>query len=454
MNIEFQENWSKSRWRHFPVQQQPEYCDVAMLECVENRLRMLPPLIFASEVQTLKSELQEAMEGKGFVFQGGDCAESFDDLNAEIIKSSLQLALKSALIISFGIEQPVVKIMRMAGQYAKPRSENFEERDGQKLPIYRGDMINDLAFDERNRIPDPERMIQAYFHSAATHNLLRAFCSEGFASLDNINEWNKDFLVRHRSKDRYKTIITDINSMIGNFSVLGKDFRTIEESLVDKSAIYTSHEALLLNYEEALTRTDSISGVELNCSAHMLWLGERTRCSKNAHVDYLSGIDNPIGIKVGPGFDSDDLVRIIDKINPLNEPGKIVLITRFGKSQVDAYLPSLIKTIQLEGRKVLWMCDPMHGNTEVLSSGIKTRKFVNILAETKRFFDIHQSYGTHPGGLHIEMTGSDVAECLGGVIGVVEADVENGYQSKCDPRLNAEQMLELSFELVERMRNL
>jgi 3-deoxy-7-phosphoheptulonate synthase len=438
------DTWNPSSWRNKPILQQPEYPQQSDLQAVESQLRELPPLVFIDEVQELTKQLARVTEGNAFLLQGGDCAESFADFNTLNIQDTCKVILQMAVVLTFAGSCPVVKVGRLAGQFAKPRSADTETVDGVALPSYRGDMVNDIAFTAAARIPDPQRLIRAYHQSAATLNLLRAFTKGGLADLHQVHQWNLEFVKGSPLGNQYQNLADRIGEALAFMEACGvtlKDTPSIRETTV-----YTSHEALLLNYEEALTRRDEMAGDWYDCSAHMLWIGERTHQLDKAHIEFARGIKNPIGIKVGPSIDSDELLRLIDALNPSNEPGRLTIIVRMGDRIADT-LPLLIRTVEREGRKVMWSSDPMHGNTITTSHGIKTRSFDKILEEVRNFFEIQNSEGTYAGGIHCEMTGQNVTECTGGAQGITEKELTDKYFTYCDPRLNANQALELAFLL-------
>ncbi len=443
-------NWTPSSWRDKPVVQVPAYPDREALVRVEARLGDFPPLVFAGEARELKSDLAEVARGRAFLLQGGDCAESFAEHGADHIRDFFQVFLQMAVVLTHGASKPVVKVGRVAGQFAKPRSADNETVDGVELPSYRGDIINGISFDEKSRIPDPERMIMAYRQSAATLNLLRAFASGGFADLARVHEWTTGFMKKSHGYPRYKEIADKIEDAIKFMGALGLTSDNVPALRTTK--LFTSHEALLLGYEQALTRRDSISGEYYATSGHLLWIGDRTRQPGGAHVEFFTGINNPVGLKCGPSLERDDLLRLMDTLNPADEPGRLTLITRFGAEKIVDHLPALIETVQQAGRTVVWCCDPMHGNTIKASSGYKTRPFDLVLSEVKSFFDIHRQTGTYAGGVHIEMTGADVTECVGGAAAITEASLSDRYHTHCDPRLNASQALELAFLVAEEIR--
>jgi 3-deoxy-7-phosphoheptulonate synthase len=427
----------------------PAYPDAAALKDVEARLATFPPLVFAGEARKLKKQLAQVAAGNAFLLQGGDCAESFAEHGADNIRDFFRVFLQMAVVLTFGGKQPVVKVGRVAGQFAKPRSSDTETKDGVSLPSYRGDIINGIEFDAKSRIPDPARQEMAYRQSAATLNLLRAFAQGGYASLENVHRWMLGFVADSPQSERYEALANRISETMEFMRAVGITSET--NFALRETDFYTSHEALLLGYEEALTRVDSTSGDWYATSGHMIWIGDRTRQLDHAHVEYFRGIKNPIGMKCGPSLQPDNLLELIDALNPANEPGRLTLICRFGHDKVADHLPRLIRAVEREGRKVVWSCDPMHGNTITLNS-YKTRPFERILSEVESFFQIHRAEGTHPGGIHIEMTGKDVTECTGGARAVTAEDLQDRYHTHCDPRLNADQALELAFLLAERMK--
>ncbi len=440
--------WSKSTWRNLPRVQMPEYTDSAALAAVEAKLSSYPPLVFAGEARKLKTELAKASRGEAFLLQGGDCAESFQQFNADLIRDTFKVMLQMAMVLTFGAKVPVVKVGRMAGQFAKPRSAPTEVKDGVELPSYRGDIINDLDFTPEARIPNPSKMLEAYTQAAATLNLLRAFSTGGYADVHKVHSWTLGFTESGKA-DKYREMAERIGDTLDFMKAAGVDSQRAHTlQTVD---FYTSHESLLLEYEEALTRLDSTSGKWLAGSGHMLWIGDRTRQPDGAHVEYLRGVQNPIGLKCGPTTTADDLKILLEKLNPENEAGRLTLIARFGAGKVGDNLPRLIKAVQEEGAKVVWSCDPMHGNTIKSSTGYKTRPFDNVLREVREFFAIHAAEGTIPGGVHFEMTGADVTECTGGVRAVTEENLSDRYHTACDPRLNASQSLELAFLVAEEL---
>ncbi|WP_027237610.1 class II 3-deoxy-7-phosphoheptulonate synthase [Leisingera caerulea] len=440
--------WQKSDWRNKPRVQMPDYTDAAALNAVEAQLSKFPPLVFAGEARRLKQHLGAAGRGEAFLLQGGDCAESFDQFSADAIRDTFKVMLQMAMVLTYGAKVPVVKVGRMAGQFAKPRSAPTETIDGVELPSYRGDIINELAFTPAARIPDPSKMLQAYTQAAATLNLLRAFSTGGFADMSRVHSWTLGF-TDEQEVQKYSEIATRIQDTIDFMGAAGITAETTHEfSTVE---FYTSHEGLLLEYEEALTRLDSTSGKWLAGSGHMIWIGDRTRQPDGAHVEFCRGVLNPIGLKCGPTTTAEDLKVLMSRLNPENEEGKLTLIARFGAGKAGEHLPRLVKAVKEEGANVTWVCDPMHGNTIKSSTGYKTRPFDSVLREVRDFFGIHKAEGTVPGGVHFEMTGQDVTECTGGVRAVTEEDLSDRYHTACDPRLNASQSLELAFLVAEEL---
>lgn len=444
------ENWSPESWRTKPIFQVPTYPDQNRLAEVEESLRNFPPLVFAGEARRLKESLADVAEGKAFLLQGGDCAESFAEFHANNIRDTFRVLLQMAVVLTYGAAMPVVKVGRMAGQFAKPRSADTETIDGVTLPSYRGDNVNGSEFTAEARIPDPERMVRAYNQSAATLNLLRAFAQGGYADLHKVHQWTLGSVAGTLADARYQEMCNRLDETLAFMEACGMTSDTTPQ--LRETDFFTSHEALLLQYEQALTRVDSTSGDWYDCSAHMLWIGERTRQLDAGHVEFLRGVQNPLGFKAGPGMGADDLLRLIDRLNPANEAGRITIITRMGADKVGEVLPGLIRAVQREGRKVVWSCDPMHANTVKAAGGYKTRPFDAILAEVRAFFAVHKAEGSHAGGVHFEMTGQDVTECLGGMIDITEDELGDRYQTACDPRLNATQSLELAFLIAEQLK--
>ena len=441
---------SPSSWRQFPIKQQPSYPDQGQLEQVEQTLRKMPPLVFAQEIRDLKQHLGDISVGKGFLLQGGDCAESFADFSANQIRDTFKVMLQMAVVLTFGGQRPVTKIARMAGQFAKPRSADFEEIDGISLPSYRGDIINAPEFSETARVPDPQRMLEAYHQSAATLNLLRAFAQGGLADLHQVNRWNMGFAKANPATERYLQMSERIEEALKFMEVCG--IKSANAPSIRETQLFTSHEALLLNYEEALSRIDSFTGKRYNCSSHFVWIGERTRQLDHAHIEFFKQIENPIGVKIGPGISGDELLPLIDALNPDNEAGRLTLITRMGADTLADKLPALIRAVKAEGRHVVWSSDPMHGNTIKASSGYKTRQFDDILRELRQFFAVHEAEGSFGGGIHLEMTGENVTECTGGAYRISDDDLGQRYRTQCDPRLNADQVLELAYLMADTLK--
>jgi 3-deoxy-7-phosphoheptulonate synthase len=440
--------WHKSDWRKLPRIQMPEYQDADALRAVESKLASYPPLVFAGESRRLKSHLAKVSRGEAFLLQGGDCAESFAQFSADQIRDTFKVMLQMAMVLTFGAKVPVVKVGRMAGQFAKPRSAPTEVVNGVELPSYRGDIINGFDFNAEARVPDPARMLQAYTQSAATLNLLRAFSTGGFADIHRVHAWTLGFTGAPEA-EKYRAISDQISNALDFMTAAGLTGETNHELATVE--YYTSHEALLLEYEEALCRVDSTSGKWLAGSGHMIWIGDRTRQPDGAHVEFARGVMNPVGLKCGPTMTTGHLKALINKLNPKNEAGRLTLIARFGAGNVGEHLPRLIRAVQEEGLNVVWTCDPMHGNTIKSSSGYKTRPFDSVLREVREFFGVHNAEGTIPGGVHFEMTGQDVTECTGGVRAVTDEDLSDRYHTACDPRLNASQSLELAFLVAEEL---
>ena len=444
--------WQPNSWRDHPIKQVPDYPDAEKLAGVEARLAAMPPLVFAGEAQSLERQLGEVAEGRAFLLQGGDCAESFAEFSANNIRDSFKVILQMAVVLTFGASMPVVKVGRVAGQFAKPRSSPMEAVDGIELPSYRGDMINAMPFTEKDRVPDPKRLLRVYEQSAATLNLLRAFAQGGLADLTKVHSWVTEFLSGTPQADRFQELAGRIEESLNFMRACGITPETARP--LAETDFYTSHESLLLNYEEALTRRDTITDEKdwYATSAHMIWIGDRTRQPDGAHVEYMRGIANPIGLKCGPSLDPDELIRLIETLNPDNVPGRLTLIARMGADKVRAGLPPLLKAVKASGAKVVWCCDPMHGNTIKASSGYKTRRVNDVMAEVQGFFDAHDEIGTYPGGVHFEMTGQNVTECVGGVVDVTEARLGDRYHTHCDPRLNGAQALELAFLIADLLK--
>ena len=445
-------NWKPDSWRRAEARQLPLWPDPAKAQAVEAEMRSYPPLVFAGEARELKDKLAQVAAGRAFLLQGGDCAESFAEFHPNNIRDTFRVILQMAVTLTFGSHMPVVKVGRMAGQFAKPRSADTEEQDGVSLPSYRGDIVNEIAFEPAARIPDPERQKRAYMQAAATLNLLRAFATGGYANLHQVHKWNLDFVGRSAWAERYADVANRIGEALDFMEACGISPDTVPQ--LKGTQFYTSHEALLLGYEEAMTRQDSLTGDWVDTSAHMLWIGDRTRFDGSAHVEFLRGVMNPIGMKCGPSTKPDDLLRLIDVLNPANEPGRLTLISRFGADKAEAHLPALIRAVQREGRQVIWSCDPMHGNTVKAASGYKTRPFDRILAEVRQVFAVHRAEGSFMGGIHVEMTGQNVTECTGGAVAVTDESLADRYHTHCDPRLNAGQALELAFLLSEELEAL
>lgn len=447
---ETQTAWHPESWRDFPIQQQPDYLDSERLLAVENSLRKLPPLTSPEEACALKAELAKAAEGKAFLLQGGDCAESFAEFNEANLRGFFRVLLQMTMALMYGAGQPVVKVGRIAGQFAKPRSAPMESENGVELPSYRGDMVNGMEFEDARRVADPDRMLHAYYQSGATLNFLRSLAKGGYAALDQISKWNMDFVSDSPQGKHFNEVVQRINDCLSFIRATGMETR--EMAQLREATFYTSHEGLLLNYESALTRFDEVTEQHYVCSAHMLWIGDRTRQPDGAHVEFLRGVGNPIGCKVGPSMTPDGLLALCDLLNPNNEPGKLTLISRMGAEKVGEKLPPLVRVLKEHGKSVVWSCDPMHGNTIKSPTGYKTRKFTDILAEVRAFFAVHEAEGTVGSGVHFEMTGQDVTECLGGAQAISELQLSDRYHTHCDPRLNASQSLELSFLIAEALK--
>ena len=442
--------WTSDSWRAKPVEQMPFYPDAAALNDVERQLAGFPPLVFAGEARKLKKQLAKVAAGDAFLLQGGDCAEAFAEHSADNIRDFFRVFLQMAVVMTFGAASPIVKVGRVAGQFAKPRSAGTETIGGIELPSYRGDIVNDIEFNAASRIPDPQRQLNAYRQSAATLNLIRAFATGGYANLENAHRWMLGFLADSPNAARYQVLADRITETLGFMKAIGLDAEAHPE--LRQTDFYTSHEALLLGYEQALTRVDSTTGDHYATSGHMLWIGDRTRQSDHAHVEYMRGIKNPIGLKCGPSMTADGLLKLIDILNPENEGGRLTLIARFGSDKVGDHLPALVRAVKREGRNVVWSCDPMHGNTIKAVSGYKTRPFDRIMGEIRSFFQIHQAEGTYAGGIHLEMTGKNVTECTGGARAITDMDLHDRYHTYCDPRLNAEQAIEVAFLVAELLK--
>ncbi|MBF0381652.1 MAG: 3-deoxy-7-phosphoheptulonate synthase class II [Magnetococcales bacterium] len=444
-------NWYPNSWKKFEALQQPDWPDQESLEKTSKNLGLYPPLVFAGEVRSLKKHLARVAKGEAFLLQGGDCAESFNYFRADSIRDKLKILLQMAIILTQGLNKPVVKVGRIAGQFAKPRSSPMETKDGVSLPSFRGESVNDPYFSEEARQPDPSRLERAYFQSASTLNLLRAMTSGGYADLNQVHEWNLDFVAKSTQGKRYKDLADKLSESLRFMQVVG--INAGNTPAIHEIEYFTSHEALILEYESALTRRDSLTNDFYDCSAHMLWIGERTRQLDGAHVEFLRGVNNPIGVKIGPTATADDVLGLCDKINPENEPGRLTFICRFGHEKIQESLPQLLRTIAREGKEIIWSCDPMHGNTYSSPSGFKTRSIDHILNEINHFFRIHKAEGTLPGGVHFELTGDNVTECVGGSLEeVLEEDLKDRYETTCDPRLNAAQSLDIAFLVAETLQ--
>ncbi|MFV0408510.1 MAG: class II 3-deoxy-7-phosphoheptulonate synthase [Paracoccus sp. (in: a-proteobacteria)] len=443
------QGWDKAGWRAYPRIQMPDYLDPAALNAVESQLSKYPPLVFAGEARRLRAQLADVAAGRAFLLQGGDCAESFAEFSADNIRDTFKVMLQMAIVLTWGAQLPVVKVGRMAGQFAKPRSAPTEVLEGVELPSYRGDIINGFDFTAAARVPDPQRMLAAYTQAAASLNLLRAFSTGGYADIQRVQNWIADFTSGPEA-ERYRGIADRISDAMAFMRAAGVTAETAHE--LGQVDFYTSHEALLLEYEESLARVDTTTGVPVAGSGHMLWIGDRTRQPDGAHVEFCRGVQNPIGLKCGPSTTAEDLKMLMARLNPDNEAGRLTLIARFGAGSVGDHLPRLIKAVQEEGANVVWSCDPMHGNTIKSASGYKTRPFDSVLREVREFFAVHKAEGTIPGGVHFEMTGKDVTECTGGVRAVTDEDLSDRYHTACDPRLNASQSLELAFLVAEELR--
>ena len=442
--------WTPDSWRELPIKQQPQYPDAGALRAVEQSLTSLPPLVSPEEVRQLKKELARAVRGEAFLLQGGDCAESFAEFSEKNLRSFFRVLIQMTIALMYGAGTPVIKVGRIAGQFSKPRSDNLEKLGDQELPSYRGDMVNGMEFEAGARVPDPERLRHVYFQSAATLNFLRSLARSGYAALPRVSKWNADFVGSSPQGKHFNEIVERINDCLAFITATGLNLDAEEE--LSEARFYTSHEALLLGYEAPLTRQDKVDGKWYATSAHMLWIGDRTRDPNEAHVEFLRGVANPIGCKVGPSMTPDTLLRVIDTLNPENEEGRLTLISRMGSSKVGEFLPPLVRAVKESGKHVVWSCDPMHGNTIKSPNGYKTRKFTDILAEVRQFFAIHKAEGTYAGGVHFEMTGQDVTECLGGAQAISELDLSDRYHTHCDPRLNASQSLELAFLIAETLK--
>ena len=442
-------DWTKTSWKKFQVYQQPNWPDQSSVEKVINELSLLPPLVFAGEIRSLKAMLAKAVTGEAFLLQGGDCSENFAQVSAPKIRETLKVLLQMAITLTYAGGVPVVKVGRIAGQFAKPRSSDTEKVGDMILPSYRGDMVNDAEPTPEARIPNPKRMLKGYNMAASTLNLLRAFTRGGFAALHRVQAWNQEFIAQSPMGQSYDRLAKQIDQAIRFMETIGI---TMDTPQVTQTQLFTSHEALLLGYEEALTRIDSTTGDWYDCSAHMLWIGERTRQVDCAHVEFLRGVLNPIGVKIGPTYDLEEIKKLADILNPENEPGRLTFITRLGMDKIAEKLPPLLREMKKEGRQIVWSCDPMHANTYTAETGHKTRSYNDIISELTSFFDIHWAEGTIPGGVHFELTGDNVTECTGGARKLHDNDLNQNYQTSCDPRLNAEQSLEVAFQIAEKIR--
>ena len=446
------QDWTPDSWRKKKALHQPTYIDKKKLDKAVKKMKKLPPLVFAGEVRSLKYELAKCVDGKGFLLQAGDCAESFAEFHPNYIRDTFRVIMQMAVVLSFASGVPVTKVGRLAGQFAKPRSSPIEEKNGIKLPSYLGDMINGIEFNENSRVPNPDRMLQAYNQAASTQNLLRAFAYGGYADLSTIQNWNLDFVKKSKQGSNFKIVADRISECLRFIDACGINNENVRQ--LSETSFYISHEALLLPYETAFTRIDSTTGDWYDVSAHMVWIGDRTRQLNGAHVEFCKGISNPIGIKVGPSTDKEELLKVIKTLNPENEKGKIVLIVRMGSKLIEKLLPSILEKIKIANVNVVWSCDPMHANIEKSKSGFKTRNFKNILNEVKSFFKLHKKCGTYAGGIHLEMTGQNVTECIGGLQKISDKDLSSRYHTHCDPRLNASQSLELAFTMANYLKNL
>ncbi len=444
------ERWTPDTWRAKPIRQAPDYPDAGAVETVEATLRNFPPLVFAGEARRLKATLAEVQAGRAFLLQGGDCAESFAEFHPNNIRDTFRVLLQMAVVLTYGAACPVVKVSRMAGQFAKPRTAETESQNGVTLPSYRGDIVNGMEFSAAARRPDPQRMLQAFSQSAATLNLLRAFAQGGYADLHRVHSWNQGFVASSPAGERYRELAERLTETLDFMAACGLTSETTPQ--IRETDLYTSHEGLLLPYEQALTRVESTRGAWYACSAHMLWIGDRTRQLDGAHVEFLRGVKNPLGLKCGPSLDADDLLRLIEALDPDNEPGRLTLIARMGADKVETKLPPLVRAVARAGRNVVWCGDPMHGNIMVSSTGYKTRAIDQILREVKGFFAVHDAEGSYAGGIHLELTGQDVTECIGGAQAIDESSLADRYHTHCDPRLNASQALEVAFLIAEALK--
>jgi 3-deoxy-7-phosphoheptulonate synthase len=441
--------WTPNSWRSLSIKQQPTYKNQAQLKKAENQLSSFPPLVSSDEIEKLKAELAQVARGEGFLLQGGDCAESFEEFSHDNLKGFFRTIMQMTIALMYGLKKPIVKVGRVAGQYAKPRSLDAETIDGISLPAYRGDIVNGIGFDKDSRQADPQRLIDSYFYSAASLNHLRCLALGGYGNLEKVNKWNEEFSHSLTSKKNTEELISRINEHMHFMKACGLNSKTIPQ--LTTASFFTSHEALLLNYEEAFTRKNKDNGKFYDLSAHMLWIGDRTRHPDEAHVEFMRGISNPIAFKVGPSISKNDLLKLLEILNPENEAGRITLISRMGAAKVEEFLPPLVEAVKAAGASVIWSCDPMHGNTIKSSTNYKTRKFDDILSEIKSFFAVHQALGTYAGGVHFEMTGQDVTECLGGNQMISELNLQDRYHTHCDPRLNASQSVELAFMIAQEL---
>ena len=444
--------WTPDSWKKKKALHQPDYVDKKKLDIAIKKMKKLPPLVFAGEVRSLKDDLAKCVDGRGFLLQAGDCAESFAEFHPNYIRDTFRVIMQMAVVLSFASGVPVTKVGRLAGQFAKPRSSPIEKKNGVELPSYLGDMINGIEFNENSRVPNPDRMLQAYNQAASTQNLLRAFAYGGYADLSTIQNWNLDFVKKSKQGSNFKVVADRISECLRFIDACGINNENVRQ--LSETSFYISHEALLLPYETAFTRIDSTTGDWYDVSAHMVWIGDRTRQLDGAHVEFCKGISNPIGIKVGPTTDKDELLKVIKTLNPKNEKGKIVLIVRMGAKLIDNLLPPILEKIKSTSVNVVWSCDPMHANIEKSKSGFKTRNFKNILNEVKSFFKLHRKCGTYAGGIHLEMTGQNVTECIGGLQKISDKDLSSRYHTHCDPRLNASQSLELAFTMANYLKKL
>ncbi|GAK32267.1 phospho-2-dehydro-3-deoxyheptonate aldolase [Iodidimonas nitroreducens] len=443
--------WTPDSWRAYPAAQQPTYPDQDKLLAVEDSLSRVPPLVFGGEVQALKQQLGRVAEGQAFLLQGGDCAESFAEFHPHTIRDTFRVLLQMAVVLTFAAACPVVKVGRMAGQFGKPRSSDTEKQGDEELPSYRGDNVNGISFDPQSRQPDPERLIKAYNQSAATLNLLRAYANGGYADLHKVHRWNLDFVANSPAAARFQDLADRIGQSLDFMRACGVGEGTAHE--LRGTEFFTSHECLLLGFEQALTRPEEGGGPWIDSSAHMLWCGDRTRDLEGAHLEFLRGIDNPIAVKVGPSMQPLELLKLIELLNPMDEPGRLTLICRFGADKIEKHLPALVRAVKRDGRHVVWSCDPMHGNTVKSSVGLKTRAFDQLMLEVRRFFAIHRAEGTYAGGIHLELTGQNVTECTGGAMAITEDKLKSRYHTHCDPRLNADQSLEMAFEIAALLKD-